>query len=98
MARTKKQLKRDGSVVRLSSDVLDLFPTDPRESIDNAFRRRLGLEGKEGQDPETVFWLITRPTLKLYRTKAEALGGSIVAMVRTKHKHKEKVRRVVILK
>ncbi len=84
--------------MRLSAEVLELFPTEPKESIDSAFRRRLGLDGKEGQLAEPIYWLITRPKPKLYLTKAKALGGSILAMVGTGHKHKEKVKRVVVLK
>ena len=96
--KSKKQKKRDGLIVRLSKEVLDMFPREGSESYDKAFRRKLGMLSKIGGTRFGTYWILTKPKVVIFGSKAEALGASIMSMVSKKGQRKESPKKVVVLK
>lgn len=93
-----KQRKRNGQVVRLSQEILDMFPREGKESFDQAFRRKLGFDSKKGKAATDTYWLLTKPRPKLFDNRAKALGASIMSMVGKGQKRKEMPKKVVVVK
>lgn len=94
----KLQRNRNGKAIRLSREILDLFPRSKGESFDKAFRRKLGITSKGGVEPEGIYWLLLKPRIRIFPSKAKALGASIMAMVGKGQQRKEMPKKVVVIK
>lgn len=98
MAKKRKQRAKNGFIFRVSNDVKKLLVKKEGETYDDMFRRLLGLPHRlTGVVEDSALWLLTKPKLRVFDKKSEALGASIVEMAKSERLTKERPKRVVKL-
>ena len=98
MAKKRKQSAKGGYIIRVSQEVKRHLIKGEGETYDDLFRRLFGLPNRlTGEVEDPPYWVLTKPKLKVFSKKSEALGASIMEMAKSDRLTKERPKRVVRL-